>query len=67
MVQTVADDSTGRNYRVPGVGFKLAGDSMAATAPPPRLGQDTEAVLADLGYDDPHIARLLADGVVTNE
>jgi formyl-CoA transferase len=67
MVRTVADDITGREYRVPGVGFKLAGDSMAATAPPPRLGQDTEALLADLGYDEAHIARLLADGVVANE
>ncbi|HJM94367.1 MAG: CoA transferase [Alphaproteobacteria bacterium] len=67
MVQTIADGITGRDYKVPGVGFKLAGDSMAATAPPPRLGQDTEAVLSDLGYDEAHIARLLTDGVVANK
>ena len=31
---------------------------------PPDLGEDTVAVLDDLGYDDDAVARLVADGVV---
>jgi len=36
----------------------------AETRPPPLLGQHTREVLAELGYDDEHRARLHADGVV---
>ena len=32
--------------------------------PAPALGADSEAVLAELGYDDARIARLRADGVI---
>ena len=30
----------------------------------PALGADSEAVLAELGYDDARIERLRADGVI---
>lgn len=64
MIHTVADPDLGRDYRVPGVGFKMAHDGAAVTAPPPRLGQNTDAVLAELGYDDDKIADLRSDNVV---
>lgn len=64
LIHTVADAVTGRGYQVPGVGFKMAHDGARVTAPPPRLGQDTEAVLSELGYDDKQIAGLLADDIV---
>ena len=32
--------------------------------PAPALGADSEAVLAELGYDDARIERLRADGVI---
>lgn len=34
---------------------------------PPLLGEDTEAKLRDLGYDDAEIERLRAEGVVPSE
>jgi crotonobetainyl-CoA:carnitine CoA-transferase CaiB-like acyl-CoA transferase len=63
MIHRIADEVTGRGYRVPGVGFKMAHDGAGVETPPPRLGQDTEAVLAELGYDEDQIASLLAKGV----
>jgi crotonobetainyl-CoA:carnitine CoA-transferase CaiB-like acyl-CoA transferase len=36
----------------------------ALRSAPPDLGEDTAAVLADLGYDDDTVAALLANGVV---
>ena len=32
--------------------------------PPPTLGQDTDAILAELGYDSSRIAALRAGGIV---
>ncbi len=64
LIQTIADPVTARDYRVPGVGFKMAHDGAQVTAAPPRLGQDTDAVLADLGYDQNQINGLRADAVV---
>jgi alpha-methylacyl-CoA racemase len=32
--------------------------------PAPKLGQDTDALLAELGYDPAAIERLRADGVI---
>lgn len=64
MIQTVNDPAMARDYKVPGVGFKMAHDGARVTAPPPRLGQHTDAVLADLGYDQYQIATLRADAVI---
>ncbi|MBT4489147.1 MAG: CoA transferase [Rhodospirillaceae bacterium] len=64
MIHTVKDPSMGRDYRVPGVGFKMAHDGADVTTPPPRLGQNTDAVLAELGYDQEQIAGLRTDAVV---
>ncbi len=51
--------------RVPVVGSALRlSDSPAQHGRIPALGEDTAAVLADLGYDAAAIARLRADGVI---
>jgi crotonobetainyl-CoA:carnitine CoA-transferase CaiB-like acyl-CoA transferase len=48
---------------VVGAGFEAEGEPLTA-APPPGLGEHTDAVLVDLGYDAMTIASLHADGVV---
>jgi crotonobetainyl-CoA:carnitine CoA-transferase CaiB-like acyl-CoA transferase len=50
--------------RVPGLGFKFAGEDMAPKSPPPRLGQDTEAVLRRAGYASEQIDELRAARVI---
>lgn len=54
----------GREVRVLRTGFKLNGKSPAVTAPPPRLGEHTEAILAELGYDAEAIAALRRNGAI---
>jgi formyl-CoA transferase len=70
----VADrDFLARFDDVPGVGRSIelvrtgvTVDRMrpAVDTPPPALGQDTDAILGDLGYGDAEIAALRAEGVV---
>jgi formyl-CoA transferase len=49
---------------VPSLGFKADGAVVAPAAPPPRLGADTEAVLAELGFTDNDIAHLKDTGAI---
>jgi crotonobetainyl-CoA:carnitine CoA-transferase CaiB-like acyl-CoA transferase len=49
-------ETLGNPVVVPGATFELRSA--------PALGQHTDAVLAELGYDDGQRARLRADGVV---
>ena len=45
-----------RKIGVPTAGFKVDGDVIKADGPPPEVGADTEAVLAEIGYSDTEIA-----------
>jgi crotonobetainyl-CoA:carnitine CoA-transferase CaiB-like acyl-CoA transferase len=47
-----------------GSGVDLSRTPPAVTLPPPMLGEHTEAVLAELGYDKARIAQLKESGVV---
>jgi crotonobetainyl-CoA:carnitine CoA-transferase CaiB-like acyl-CoA transferase len=49
---------------VPVAAFKLAHGGAQVTSPPPRIGADTDAILAELGYDPAAIAGLRAAAVV---
>ncbi len=44
--------------------FDLAGTPASVRTPPPLLGEQTDEILAGLGFDGPAIARLRSDGVV---
>ncbi len=47
-----------------GIPFQLAATPATIRTPPPTLGQDTDAILAELGYDPAEIAGVRARGVV---
>jgi crotonobetainyl-CoA:carnitine CoA-transferase CaiB-like acyl-CoA transferase len=47
-------------FSVPVAAFKLAPAGAAVTSPPPPMGADTDAVLAELGYDKAAIAAIRA-------
>jgi crotonobetainyl-CoA:carnitine CoA-transferase CaiB-like acyl-CoA transferase len=50
--------------RLMGSGFQLAHGGGHLDTAPPELGADTDAILAELGYDKAAVAALHADGVV---
>jgi crotonobetainyl-CoA:carnitine CoA-transferase CaiB-like acyl-CoA transferase len=47
-----------------GIPFELSLTPAAIRIPPPTLGQDTDAILTELGYDLSQIATLRAGGIV---
>ncbi len=54
----------GRPIELVRAGFQMAGGSPDVEAPPPVLGQDTDPILAELGYTRDDIARLRDERVV---
>ena len=48
----------GRDIQIAGTGVKIDGKAPITDTPPPTLGQNTEAILLELGYSDAEITRL---------
>lgn len=65
LLATYADaPGVGRDVRVLRTGIKLDGAAPSVDAPPPTLGQHTEAILAELGYDEAQVRALRQEGAV---
>jgi formyl-CoA transferase len=54
----------GHEVEVPGIVPKLSGTPGAIRRPAPALGEDTDAVLAELGYSADEIAALRKASVI---
>ena len=63
MIETLVHPTVGAT-RVIGAPIKLSDTSASVRTPPPVLGQHTDAVLAEIGYDAPAIGDLKRDRVV---
>ena len=50
--------------RTPLLPLRMDGERLPMRHAPPSIGQDTEALLRELGYDSAHIQRMVQDGVV---
>lgn len=65
LLQTFADvPGVERPITLTRAGFKLSGAEPTVQSPPPRLGEHTDYVLRELGYDNEEISQMRNDGVV---
>jgi formyl-CoA transferase/CoA:oxalate CoA-transferase len=63
MIETLMHPTAGAT-RVIGAPIKLSKDPASVRTPPPVLGQHTDAVLQEIGYDEAAIARLRSRHVI---
>jgi crotonobetainyl-CoA:carnitine CoA-transferase CaiB-like acyl-CoA transferase len=50
--------------RTPLLPLRMDGERLPLRNAPPSIGQDTDALLRELGYDSAQIQRMVQDGVV---
>jgi crotonobetainyl-CoA:carnitine CoA-transferase CaiB-like acyl-CoA transferase len=64
LLQTFAEPpGVGRPVQVVRSGFRLASGDPGPAMPPPQLGADTNAILAELGYSNSEIDDLARENI----
>jgi len=63
-LQSVHVPALDRDVQVVGAGYKLHGQALPITLPPPALGEHTQEVLSAAGFSAAEIASLQADGAI---
>ena len=61
------DSGSFGEYRTVASPIRIAGVETDPSAPSPRVGQHTNQVLADAGFDEAEIAALASDGIVAED
>ena len=56
---------TGETAKLPPLPLAIDGQTMGLRLQPPRVGEHTDAVLAEIGYDAARIAALRSGGAVS--
>ncbi|MCJ8322807.1 MAG: CoA transferase [Rhizobiales bacterium] len=65
LIATFSDtQGLNRDIKIARPGIKLNGQPLTTSCPPPALGQHSDEILADMGYNLDQIAQLKQDGVV---
>lgn len=66
MVLEINDKTVGP-IKMPGVPIKISGIDDTAIVSAPRLGEDTEKILKDMGYDEAEINQLSGEDIIMRE
>lgn len=66
MVLEINDKTIG-NIKMPGVPIKISGIDDRNIASAPRLGEDTETIIKDIGYDETQIEKMVKEKVIMCE
>ena len=57
--------SINKDYKVPGIGFKVNQSSIKADQAPPKLGENTKTVLQTINFSEDEIEQLIKENIIS--
>ena len=57
--------SINKDYKVPGIGFKVNQSSIKADKAPPKLGENTKTVLQTINFSEDEIEQLIKENIIS--
>ena len=61
---TIHLESINKDYKVPGIGFKVNQSSIKADKAPPKLGENTKKVLQTINFSEEKIEELIKENII---